>query len=342
MTESRLQIEIAEAPAVVERQLAANASVLADLADRLRRRPPRFVATSARGSSAHAATFAKYMVESHLSLPVAPLAPSIMSIYGRPLDLDGALFITISQSGSSPDLVEQAAAAAAAGALTVAVVNQPDAPLAEVCEIVIPLHAGVESSVAATKSFIASLVAMAHLAAVWSGDQILAAALPKLPERLEQVSAVDWSPLADSLTGISSMYTLGRGPGLAIAREAALKLKEVCTIHAEPHSAAEVMHGPITLVGPGFPVLAFCQPDASRQSMSDVLTDLAAKGASLLTASHDTAIPGVLLPAVPPLHPALDLVPMVQTFYGSLVDLAHRHGVDVDHPRHLQKVTRTV
>ncbi len=342
MTDSKLQDEIAEAPAVIADQLTANAPAMADLCQRLIQRPPRFIATSARGSSAHAATFAKYLFESHLGIAAAPLAPSIASIYGRRVQLDDALFITISQSGSSPDLVEQAAIATAAGALTVAVVNQPQSPLADACQIVIPLHAGLEQSVAATKSFMASLVVMAHLVANWSGDRQLTAALPDIPDRLAKVADLDWSPLASSLADVTSMYTLGRGPGLAVTREAALKLKEVCRIHAEPHSAAEVMHGPVTLVGPGFPVLAFAQPDAAHASMSQVLADLVAKGAVVLTASADAGVPGTRLPTVPPLHPALDVLPMLQSFYGCLVDLAERRGIDAEQPLHLHKVTRTI
>ncbi len=341
MTQSQLQLEIAEAPAVVTRQLTANAPAMTALCTRLRERPPPFVATSARGSSSHAATFAKYLIEGHLGLVTAPLAPSITSIYRQRVNLDGALFITISQSGSSPDLVEQAAAAGAGGALTVAVVNHPDSPLAKSCDVVLPLQAGVESSVAATKSFIASLTAVAHLVATWSGDQALAAALPQLADRLHHVPALDWSPVEDALAGAASMYTIGRGPGLAVAREAALKLKEVCAIHAEPHSAAEIMHGPVTLVGPGYPILAFAPPDAAHASVTQLAADLVAKGAVVLTASQDPAAPGIRLPTVPALHPALDAVPMLQSFYGCLIGLARRRGIDADHPRHLQKVTRT-
>src|SRR5271165_3912292 len=192
MSRTLMASEIDESGAAVRRQLAANAGETAELASRLKARQPPFVATIARGSSDHAALFLKHVIELKLGLACASLGPSIASLYRAPLRLEGALAITISQSGRSPDIVAMQGAAKAAGAMAIALVNDEHSPAAVDADALLPLHAGVERSVAATKSMIASLVAGSSLAAQWGGDAELAAALDRLPSILDASPATAW------------------------------------------------------------------------------------------------------------------------------------------------------
>ncbi|NNG03585.1 MAG: SIS domain-containing protein [Inquilinus sp.] len=332
--------EAEEAPAAVARQLAANADAVGSLAERLKSARPRFAVTTARGSSAHAATFGKYLIETRLGLVTAAAAPSVATLYGARLDMANALFIAVSQSGRSPDLVDQAAAARKAGALTVALVNVADSPLAATCEAVLPLHAGEERSVAATKSYIASLAALCQLTALWSGDQVLLSALDRLPDTLRVAAGLDWSAALEPLAAEQDMLVVGRGFGFAIANEAALKMKETCFLHAESFSAAELQHGPVTLVDDDYPVLVFSQEDETRPGVLELVEALRGRGANVFVAEPGPAAPG-RLPAAPPLHPACDPIAMVQSFYGLAARLSVRRGLDPDQPRHLRKVTLT-
>lgn len=337
---SHMAAEIAEAPEAVRRQEAAVAEPLADLVGRLERRPPQLVVTCARGSSAHAATFAKHLIERHLGLPVAAAAPNIAIVYRRQLRLAGQLFLAVSQSGRSDDLVEQARSARSAGALTAAVVNATDSPLAEACDVVLPMAAGREVSIAATKTLVAAVAVLLRLTAAWAGDARLGAALARLPDRLAAATDPDWSAALASLAGARSLIAIGRGPTLAIAREAALKLKETCGLHAEAFSGAEFLHGPVALVGRRYPILLFMAGDESTAGLERLSADLAGKGADLYVAGPGGAA-GSRLPTLAPDHPDADALCLVQSFYGLVVDLARRLGVDVDRPRHLAKVTRT-
>lgn len=329
--------EAAEAADVVERQFARNAVIVDALAADLRARPPAFVATCARGSSDHAATFAKYLVELRQGTVVASLSPSVHSVYAAPLRLRDALFIAISQSGRSPDLVRNAEAARAAGARVVAVVNDDASPLAAAADTVLPLHAGAERSVAATKSYIASLAAVLHLVTAWTGDPALREALDRLPAALRAAWAQDWSPLVDGLADARGLFVIGRGPGLAIAQEMALKCKETCGLHAEAYSAAEVRHGPMAIVGPQLPVLALAQPDDAAAGTREVAALFRGRGAPVWVAARDGDLPLADAP-----HPACAPLLAVQSFYRACEALAQRRGFDPDLPPHLSKVTETV
>lgn len=325
----RLLTEALEAPDRIADQLAANRAAVVDLARRLRTQPPRFVVTAARGSSSHAARYGKYLIETRLGLFTAAAAPSVAALYRKPLKLEGALFLAVSQSGRSPDLVVQAEAAKEGGAMTLALVNDVESPLAKASDVILPLCAGTETSVAATKTFLASLSALTHLAAVWADDRALMAELDRLPAALEQAAATTWDlPLGAA----TSLFVVGRGLGFAIASEAALKLKEVLGLHAEAYSSAEVLHGPVALVEPGFPVLAFVQDDATRPSMEETLAQILAEGGRV------TRVPA----GAAPLHPALDPILQAQVFYPWVAKAAVAGGIDPDHPRHLRKVTETL
>lgn len=332
--------ETAEAPAVVGGQLAANAALVRALGERLRARPPALVVTCARGSSDHAATFAKYLIEIRLGVPVASAAPSVSSVYRARQKLDHALFLAISQSGRSPDLLACAEMARKGGAVVVALVNDEASPLAALAELCLPLHAGAERSVAATKSYIAALAALLQLTAHWAEDPDLLAALERLPGWLAAALEQDWRAALEPLASASDLLVVGRGPGFAIAQEAALKLKEAAALHAEAFSAAEIQHGPLELVREGYPVLAFRQEDASRDSVRSLLARLQAKGARVFVAEEGPPAPG-RLPVPPAMDPACALLAMIESCYVLVDALAIRRGRNPDLPRHLEKVTET-
>jgi glutamine---fructose-6-phosphate transaminase (isomerizing) len=338
--QSQIGIESGQAPEVVRRQDAALKGPLQDLVKRLKGSPPQLVVTCARGSSAHAAIFAKHSIERHLRIPVADAAPSIVTVYRRPLKLKGQLHLTISQSGRSDDLIEQTRAARKAGALTAGLINAVDSPLADVCDVVLPLGAGPELSVAATKTFVATLSAILRLTASWGGDRKLTQALAGLPDCLERAAALDWSRSFGALARAASMMTIGRGPTLAIASEAALKLKETCGLHAEAFSGAEFLHGPVSLVSQGFPILMFMPADDAATALRKLEADVRRKGAAVFATSSGKRQDG-RLPAIASGHPETDAVCLIQSFYAMLVRLADLRGSDADRPRHLQKVTRT-
>ena len=338
--QSQIGIESREAPDVVRRQEVTLSRPVEALVNRLKKKPPQLAVTCARGSSAHAAIFAKHSIERHLRIPVADAAPSIVTVYHRPLKLKGQLHLTFSQSGRSDDLIEQTRAAKKAGALTVGLINAVGSPLEDFCDIVLPLGAGPELSVAATKTFIATLSAILRLTAAWGGSGELKQALARLPDRLERAAALDWSASFAALAHAPSMMTIGRGPTLAIAAEAALKLKETCRLHAEAFSGAEFLHGPVSLVSKGFPILMFMPADDAASALRRLETDLRRKGAAVFATSSGKRSAG-RLPAMASGHPETDAVCLIQSFYAMLVRLAHLRGSDADKPRHLQKVTRT-
>lgn len=336
-----MEAELRDAADVVSRQSELLGRPLSQLCASLKAKPPCVVVTCARGSSAYAASFGKHLIERHLGIPVAAAAPSITTVYGRSLQLENQLFIAISQSGRSDDLIETTASARAAGALTTAIVNDVDSPLAAACDIVLPMAAGSELSVAATKTFIASLAALLNLVTAWADEASLGAALNRLPGRLAEATHLDWSHAVGPISSVKSLVTLGRGPTLAIAQEAALKLKEVCNIHAEAYSGAEFQHGPIALVSSGYPVLIFMPGDRSAERLSALTADLCRKGAAVFTTGYEDLPSAVRLPVLQPDHPATDAVCLIQSFYGLAIHLATHRGMNVDQPRNLQKVTRT-
>jgi glucosamine--fructose-6-phosphate aminotransferase (isomerizing) len=332
--------EIREAPAAVRKQEQSLAGPADALASELKRRPPRIAVTCARGSSAHAAAFGKHLIERYLGIPVAAAAPNIASVYGRRLNLKGQLFLAISQSGRSDDLVEMTAAAKRSGAITAAILNDIESPVAAHCDLALPMSAGPELSVAATKTFVATLAALLRLTAAWTGSAKLEAALKRLPDRLWAASELDWSGAVNTLASAASLVTIGRGPTLAIAREAALKLKETCNLHAEAFSGAEFLHGPVTLVSSHYPILMFMPADEAAVSMRLLAADLRDKNAALFTGEPGPAAEGIL-PALAPDHPETDAICLIQSFYAMSVQLAAKLGMDASQPRHLNKITRT-
>jgi glucosamine--fructose-6-phosphate aminotransferase (isomerizing) len=332
--------EAREAPEVVRLQRERNRAVIAALGERLRDRRPRAVVTLARGSSDHAATFARYLIETRAGVLTSSASPSVGSVYAATPDLDGTMVLTISQSGRSPDLLAAAERASASGALLVAMVNDEASPLAEMADLLIPLAAGQERSVAATKSFIASLAATLDLLAAWSEDDSIDAALEALPGTLSASWEMNWSAALPALSESDAIYIAARGHGLAIAQEAALKLKETCGMHAEAFSAAEVRHGPMAVVREGLPVLLFGQNDQSLRSVAELAEEFASRGANVISAGVPDA-PGIQLPIIDA-DPLVAPVLQIASFYRLANALAFARGRDPDKPPHLSKVTETL
>ncbi|WP_435870026.1 SIS domain-containing protein [Eleftheria terrae] len=331
--------EAREAPAAVARQLAADGDAYAAFGALLRAQAPSGVLTIARGSSDHAASFMAYLTMARLGRLVTSLPMSVVTLYQSQLQAHGLLSVAFSQSGQSPDLITPTRYLQGAGATTAAFVNAPDSPLAEAAQWVFPLRAGPELSVAATKSFIAQLVAGARLVSAWEGgalDEHLAA----LPAVLQRAALSDWSAGVEALLRADRLFVIGRGTGLAIANEAALKFKETCGIQAEAYSGAEVKHGPMALIEEGYPLLVFAPRGPAQASLLALAEEMRGRGAKVLLAAP-AGTPGAELLTVETTMSDLDPIAAVQSFYPMVEALARARGLDPDRPRHLAKVTRT-
>lgn len=333
--------ETEQSPAVVADLLQKEAGTLGEIAKVFAKNNPRVITTAARGSSDHAATFFKYLMEITLGIPVASIGPSVASVYGSKLKLEGGLHFTVSQSGASPDIVAAQLAAKKGGATTIAVVNVVDSPLADQADIVLALHAGEEKSVAATKSFIASVAALSGVVASASNDVDLKTGLQRLPDALAATRADGREAIETLLYNARSLYTGGRGTGFAIALEAALKAKETANIHAEAFSLAELMHGPMRLVEQGFPIVSFLPQDEAFASNIEALKRLHSFGASIVSLS-DTDAPGFHLRSVSTGTPHLDPLVSLINYYRVIEAVTRRKGFDPDKPRNLNKVTVTI
>lgn len=330
MTESRMHIEAQVTPDVIKAQLEANASICKQLGEELRQNPPIGVMMIGRGTSDHAGVFAKYLFEVEAGVPVFAAAPSVGGVYHRQLKLEGCLAICISQSGQSPDIVQQAKRAKAGGAKLIAVVNVTDSPLAQLADTVIPLHAGPELAVAATKSYLASLSALVQICAYWQQNEELKEALHQLPEQLKETQEAPAHLHAEQLQNLRHCVVLGRGFGYAIAREVALKLKEVLGIHAEAFSSAEFLHGPVTLVEKHLTVFNVHIHDEGSDMHQRQLADIKKRGAHV-----------VQMPAPESIHPRLQPLAAMQRFYLDIEHAARQLGLNPDAPPGLKKVTET-
>lgn len=338
---TQMRREVLEIPAAVDRLLTDGAADMKRTANALRERNPSFIISVARGSSDHVATYFKYASELLMGVPVASVGPSVASIYQRRLNLTGSACISVSQSGKSPDIVEMARMARTSGALSIAMTNDATSPLAAVSDHTLNLHAGPELSVAATKTFVTSAVSAIWLLAEWSGDGDLKAAIKSLPNALERAVKEDWHEVSAAFGTRSSLFCLGRGPAYAISNEAALKFKETCQLHAESYSSAEVLHGPVSIVDTGFPVIALAADDAAQEVLVQVADELAAKGASVFVTS-DKAKTATSLPVVRTGHPLTDPIALIASFYAMVETIAVSRGINPDAPRHLKKITETV
>lgn len=340
-----MRSELGEGPDVVERLLDVAADQVGAVARAVRQRGIRLLVIAARGTSDNAAVYAQYILGARNRLVVASAAPSLTSLYDAPPEMADALVLGISQSGRSPDVVAVLEHARAQGALTVAITNDRGAELATAAEHVIELGAGPERAVAATKTYLAEIALLAMLSAALRGDADSDAELRAIPAALRQ--ALEREPriahLAASWADENRCAVLARGFHYATAREWALKIKELAYVLADPYSAADFQHGPIALVGPGFPVLAVATSGPALADMVGLLGRLRDAGARLLVLSDDAEVgaigDGVTLPSVPEwLSPLVAIIPAQLFAY----HVARARGLDPEAPRNLTKVTLTL
>jgi glucosamine--fructose-6-phosphate aminotransferase (isomerizing) len=337
---TRMLLEAREAPNAVAVQLAHNDQQYHDFGALLREQPPSSVLTVARGSSDHAAHFMAYLIMARLGRLVTSLPMSLITLYQSQIVCDGLVSMAFSQSGQSPDLVAPTRFFSEGGARTAAFVNDPDSPLARAAQWVFPLHAGAETSVAATKSYITQLVAGARLVAAWQDDLVLQSALSGLPGALSRAANTDWSAAVEVLQGADRLFVIGRGTGLPIAMEAALKFKETCAIQAEAFSGAEVKHGPMALIDEGYPLLVFAPRGPAQAGLIALAEEMRERGAKVLLAAPPN-VSDAELPLVETNSIELDPISVIQSFYPMVEALARARGLNPDEPPHLAKVTRT-
>ena len=331
-----------EARESAERVAAQDFSSALALAEVLKARPPRGVVTVGRGTSDHALGYLAYVLMHSCGMPVASLPPSLSSVLATSWQVEGYLALAASQSGSPPDVIAMLQALVAGGAQSAALVNVVPSPLAEASQHVLPVQAGEEKSVAATKSFIATVTLALRMLAHWHGDAALSQALDALPERLHQAAQADWAAAIEVLRSQERLFVVGRGTGLPVAQEAALKCKETCQLQGEAFSAAEVRHGPMAIVHDGFPVLLFAPPDRYQEDALQLAARFAERGARVLLVS-DKRVPDTLhLPLVDAGHEALHGLTGILSWYVTAAHLAGARGLNPDEPPFLQKVTQTV
>lgn len=343
---SILYSEIHEQPAALRRLLAVESTHIDQIATAIRQRFPRFVVMAARGSSDNAARYGQYLFGAHNHLPVALATPSLFTIYQSPPNLSDALIIAISQSGQSPDILAVVEEGRRQGAMTLALTNDIASPLAGLSEHTIDLHAKPEKSVAATKTYTTSLMALGMLSAALSGDETLRLALERVPALVTETLSRSETILANAkqYANLHECVVLGRGYNYATAYEIALKTKELSYVLAEPYSSADFKHGPVALVEGGFMVIAVIPEGKTAPELTDFLRTLKTRRPKLVVISPledarrlaDVAIP---IPADIPEW----LSPIVAVIPGQLfaLGIAQAKGYDPDHPRGLRKVTKT-
>ena len=321
----------------VAARILSRRQAIAEIAGRLDIGATPLAVLCGRGSSGHAGVFLRYLIETRLHLPVSASAPSVITAFRKPLSLDHALFIVISQSGQSPDLVAATRSARESGARTVAIVNVVASPVAEAAEFVIPMEAGVEHSVAATKTVVGSMAAGAELIAALAADAALRSALDRLPDRLSRAVALDWSVVSNDLAAASAVFVSSRGLGLGSAREIALKLAEILRLPALGFSAAELQHGPRAALSARTPVILMRLNDETAATVDQLAEDLRASG----IVSHLAGGPQGSLPWIGDDDAATDAITMLVPAYRMIERTARSWGFDPDRPPQLSKVTET-
>ena len=329
--------EIREIPTTAERLLAERDLIIA-VANRIRQADPRVVVISGRGSSANAGTLLRYLFEARAGLLVSTSAPSVMTTYGQSIDMRNAVFIVISQSGRSPDLVMGAQSARKNGALTIAIVNDLTSPLALACELPLPMGAGLERSVAATKSVVLSMVISVQLVASLTSDDELNEKIKRLPQRFSDALACDWSPWSSSLAAARAAFVVGRGFGLGPAREIGLKVTEAMRIPTLSYSAAEVMHGPLACASAEIPFLVLRQNDGSSAMVDALIAELRVRKLNVFSAGDPTGV----LPWIGNDDPICDAITMLLPAYATIEQAARARGFDPDNPPNLSKITETM
>jgi len=338
--------EAQSAPEIIASSLLRDKLIYQDLGARLRALDPSLVATVARGSSDHAANFAAYLIPLCTGCPVASLPPSLISILNAPLRLKNQFVVALSQSGSSPDIIQSVKALRSSGALTAAIVNNVESKLANTAEILLAQHAGLETSVAATKTVLCTLTAIARLTAEWSQDRTLRDGIAELPERLHEAIVAGLHADEALLKNVSHTYVLARGLGMSAAHETALKLKETCGIHAEPFSSAEVLHGPREIVGQNYLVISFAFAGSGAEGVIETTETLKAQGArSIVITSDQTGVANVSGTFVLPMlrDPRLSPIVALGMLYPWLARASKALGRNPDQPVMLKnKVVHTI
>jgi len=329
--------EIAEIPAAAGRLLAQHEAVSV-IADRIRQARPRIVIVCGRGSSGHVGVYLRYLIEARIGLLVSAAAPSVITAYRRRPDMSNALFVVISQSGRSPDLVMATQYARQSGALTLAIVNDEGSPAAAAADLVLPIGAGPEHAVAATKTVALSMLAGIQLVAALTGEDDLSDGLRRVPGRLEKVRGCDWSVWGKSVAAAPATFVAARGYGFGPAREIALKITEILRLPALGYSAAELRHGPRAAITPATPVLLLRQNDEAAATVDELSSDLRNAGETVFSAGG----PAGTLPWIGDDHPICDAVAMLLPAYAAIEAAAREQGLDPDNPLHLSKVTRTL
>ena len=343
---SMMHDEIYQQPQAVASAVEQQYAAVAALAHELRERQIRHVVIAARGTSDHAATYAKYLIEIVVGVPVALAAPSVYTLYDARIDLVGVFMLGISQSGQATDVVQALSMGRAAGALTACITNVADSPLTKVSDVTLLCHAGDEKGVAATKTYTTALAVCALLAAHWASETDLLEGLRRLPEEINRTLVLD-AVVQDAVERYRYMdecAVLARGLNQATALETALKMTETSYIVAKPYSGADFLHGPIAMVSPGFPCVLFAPNGRAYASMLDLAVKLREREAELIVVAHD---PDILELAKRPIALPVDtgeyLSPIVSILPGQLwaYHLARARGIDPDRPRGLTKVTLT-
>lgn len=325
--------EIAQIPEVAERQINNMLPHYLDVGRRLAKQKNNIVMTCARGTSDCAALYFQYLAGICLGVPVTSMPPSLASVYRAPLAAQNGVMLSISQSGASTDLHELQNAAKHGGALTVALTNNEHSRLAAAADITLPLCAGREESIAATKSFTASLLAVAAIIAAWGDHKKMIDAIRQLPDRLVVALKSQWCAAT-----ATSWYVISRGVMLVAATEGALKLKEICRTHAEAMSAAELRHGPITLAGSGMGVFVFGSRDATAGGIHDAAEDLRRTSTPVIYVGVGD---NTDFPITTTASPLLDPISAITSFYVFAENRARKNGIDMETPPLLQKVTDT-
>ncbi len=346
MSASHLEQEIREQPQVLRRLLEAERQTVERVARAIREAQPEYVVIAARGSSDNAARYGKYLFGAANRLPVALATPSLFTRYDSPPRLEGALVLAVSQSGQSPDIAAVVAEGRRQGALTVALTNDLGSPLAQASQHVVQLHAGTERSVAATKTYTASLMALAMLSVDLAQDEERFDVLRSIPDRLDCVidSVPDVVAAAERYRYMDACVVISRGYNYATAYEIALKLKELTYILAEPYSSADFRHGPLALVERGFPVLAVIPEGEMTEELIELLAQLEGRGAELVVVSAlERALSLAQTPLSLPSRVPEWISPLVTVVPGQIfsLGLTLARGLDPDHPRGLRKVTLT-
>lgn len=331
MTQTLMAKEARQTPELMAQQLVNNQTKCEDIVNAIQAFQPEYVFIIGRGSSDHAGVFAKYLIEVELGIPVCSSAPSVFSVFDRTLNLSKALVLVISQSGGSPDIIAQTKAARQSGAMTVGLINVPNSRLSKELDAELSIGAGEENAVAATKSYLLTLSALAHLVACWNRDDTLLTNLKTLPDIMPQVFSLPSTIHPAHMATIKHCVILGRGFGYAVSREMALKMKEVLSVHAEAFSSAEFLHGPVTLTNSQLQTFSINVADESEVLHQEIIKDVTGRG----------SVPIDLTTVLPGVHKRLSVLVSMLKFYIDLEAAARTLNKDPDNPPGLNKVTKT-